>query len=92
VTFNLQITSLGGSSKAKEISIFICGQEKVSINGRAGQIVKSWDNDTVYSISAEKVVESFTSSEPVRCPIVSYHLIYDLNKEEAEPKIALSGS
>jgi hypothetical protein len=92
VNFYMKAFSLGGPSNAKEINIFICGQEKVSTNGGADKILKSWDDDTVYNISAKTVKASFTSSEPVRCPVVSYHLTYDLAEEEAEPKIALSGN
>jgi hypothetical protein len=90
ISFFLKTASEGGPTNNKEISIFICGQEKVSTNGGADKIETSWDDDTVYNITSETVIASFTSSEPVKCPVVSYHLTYDLAEEEAEPKIALS--
>ena len=76
-TFYLQtLSNQGVNSIAKEIRVFVCGSEEVTTNG--GRIDLSWEDDTDYSISAADVIASFTSTEPARCPVVSYYLTYDL--------------
>jgi hypothetical protein len=89
ISFFLKTTSTGGPGNSKQISIFICGQEKVSTEGGADKIEKSWDDDTVYDISEATVTASFKSSED-RCPVVSYYLTPSLS--ETDPKLALFNS